>query len=537
MSDEAVPEADNEVGGDTEVGSAAPSTALVELEDGLAIVVGDHVPEGFDLIPFTFVDRTTLDLVATAAGNAVGLASVAAQGVNAAVQAQGLVRLAPQTLAALRTSAPIVKDGWNLGTLVSGGKFAAQVRWLPATAATATSVVAAMGPAISLMVIQAQLNQIADLAQHNLELTSTVLEVVRRDQWSSVTGHYKTLMREFGHARQIGEVTEAIYQEVRGYEGELTSQWDGFETAVEQHLKALRSRRGHQDRQKYLLDNGQAIIADAQALLLAQTSWFVHQAMRAAQLTRTADSSPQDERLLRNLVAEVRELHEKTLDETDWLLDQLAREFAIIGELPGKKTFKIGATARAARDVTQLARQLQEALASVRGRDLPKLPQPLALPSIVVFEDGVPDELVRILPLRLEASEKVLALGDAQSDRWKILGSAWVVITNRRLLVTRQDSLRQVGAIDISIGTRDIRYVRRHSPANKAPSLDVITRNSSLTLQFPAWAKTGSARQDAGRLGELLASFMNLPDSEVPTVEPPELVSEADIAVVDAIQS
>jgi F0F1-type ATP synthase epsilon subunit len=536
MSDEAVAGPGAEVEGVPEVGLAAPSTALVELEDGLAIVVGDHVPEGLDLIPFTFVDPATLDLVATAAGNAVGLASVAAQGANAAVQAQGLVRLAPQTLAALRMSAPIVKDGWNLGTLVSGGKFAAQVRWLPATAATATSVVAAMGPAISLMVIQAQLNQIADLAQHNLELPSTVLEVVRRDQWSSVTGHYKTLVREFGHARQIGEVTEAIYQEVRGYEGELTSQWDGFETAVEQHLKALRSRRGHQDRQKYLVDNGQAIIADSQALLLAQTAWFVHQAMRAAQLTRTAASDPQDERLLKNLVAEVRELHEKTLDETEWLLDQLAREFAIIGELPGKKTFKIGATARAARDVTQMARQLQEALASVRGRDLPKQPQPLVLPSILLFEDGVPAELVRILPLRLKADERVLALADASCDRWKILGSAWVAVTDRRLLITRQDSLRQVGAIDLSYGTSDIRYVRRHSPANKAPSVDVVTRNSSLTLQFPAWAKTDPGRRDAGRLGELLASFMNLPESEVPTIHPPELVSAAETSI-DAIES
>ena len=500
---------------------------LVEFEDGLAIVLGDHVPEGVDLIPFTFLDSATLASVSTAAGNAVGLGSVAAQGVNAAMQAQGLVRLAPQTLAALKTATPIVKDGWNLGTLASGGKFAAQVRWLPATAATTASVVAAMGPAISLMVIQAQLNQIARLAEHNLELTSTVLEVVRRDQWSSVTGHYKTLMREFGHARQIGEVTDAIYQEVRGYEGELTRQWDGFKSAVQQHVTALRTKRGHQTRQKYLLDNGQAIIADAQALLLAQTSWFVHQAMRAAHLSRSAGSNPQDERLLKNLIAEVQELHEKTLDETNWLLDQLAREFAIIGELPGKKTFKMGATARAAKDAAKMVRQLQEALASVRGQDAPKEPQPLALPSIVVFEDKVPWELVRILPLRLELDERVLALADASCDRWKFLGGGWVAITDRRLLITKQDSLRQVGGIDISIGTGDIRYVRRHNPVNKPPVVDVITKNTSLTLHFPAWAKNDSARRDAGRLGELLASYMNLPESEVPTVRPPELITVA----------
>src|SRR5690606_20865942 len=141
----------------------------VEIEAGLAVLCGDHVPEGIELIPFTFMDPTTRAAVSTAAGTAVGMGNIAAQGVNAAMQAQGLVRLAPQTLAALKTATPIVKDGWNLGTLASGGKFAAQVRWLPATAATTASVVAAMGPAITLMVIQVQLNQIANVAKHNLE--------------------------------------------------------------------------------------------------------------------------------------------------------------------------------------------------------------------------------------------------------------------------------------------------------------------------------------------------------------------------------
>lgn len=121
----------------------------------------------------------------------------------------------------------------------------------------------------------------------------------------------------------------------------------------------------------------------------------------------------------------------------------------------------------------------------------------------------------------------MLALADASCDRWKFLGGGWVAITDRRLLITKQDSLRQVGGIDISIGTGDIRYVRRHNPVNKPPVVDVITKNTSLTLHFPAWAKNDGARRDAGRLGELLASYMNLPESEVPTVRPLELTSVA----------
>ncbi len=524
MGDEIVPQANTEAIQEPRNGDL-PSTALVEFEEGLAVLFGDHVPDGVELIPFTFMDPATRTAVSTAAGNAVGLGNIAAQGVNAAMQAQGLVRLAPQTLEALKTATPIVKDGWNLGTLASGSKFAASVRWLPATAATTASVVAAMGPAITLMVIQVQLNQIANVAKHNLELTSKVLQVVRQEQWSAVTGYHNTLMRELGHARQLGEVTDAVFQEVRGYQGELTTQWDVFEKAVQQHVGELRSKIGHKERQQYLADNGQAIIADTQALLLAQTSWFVYQALRAGHLLKSAKANPQDAELLRNLAANTQALHEKTLDETEWLLDQLAREFAVIDELPGKRTFKIGGTARAAKDATRMVRQLQEALAAVRGKDAPKEPEPLVLPSIIVFEGEVPDELTRILPLRLGADEQVLALADASCDRWNLplLGAGWVAVTDRRVLVTKQDSLRRVGAIDIEVDVEDIRYVRRPDRGDKAPVVDVIAKAANLTLQFPAWSKSGASRAEADRLGELLASYMHLPSSEVPTVAIPEL--------------
>lgn len=502
-----------------------PSTALVEFENGLAILFGDHVPKGVEVIPFTFIDAATRAAVSTAAGNAVGLGNIAAQGVNGIMQAQGLVRLAPETIMALKTATPIVKDGWNLGTLASGGKFATSVRWLPATAATTSSVVAAIGPAITLMVIQIQLNEIANVAKHNLELTSKVLQVVRQDQWSSVTGYHNTLIRELGHARQIGEVTDAVFMEVRGYQGELSSQWDAFETAVRQHAGELQSKVGHKDRQQYLTDNGQAIIADVQALLLSQTSWFVYQALRAGHLLKSAKSNPQDAKLLNTLVTNAQALHEKSLDDTDWLLDQLAREFAVISELPGKRTFKIGGTARAAKDATHMVRQLQQALAAVRGQDSPPEPGTLAMPSILVFENEVPDELTRILPLRLGTNERVLAMADASCSRWNLplLDAGWIAITDRRVLVTKQDSLRRVGAIDIELNIDDIRYVRTPDRAGKAPVVDVITQDTDLTLHFPAWAKNAPSRADAQRFGELLASYMHLPASEVPTVNSPEL--------------
>jgi hypothetical protein len=418
-----------------------------------------------------------------------------------------------------------VKDGWNLGTLASEGKFVAQVRWVPAGAATAASVIASMGPALTLMAIQFQLNQIADLAQHNIELTSKVLQVVRQEQWSEVTGYHNTLLKELGHAREVGDVTDAIYKEIRGYQGPLSTQWDLFDKAVQAHVKEVRPKRGHKERQRYLTDHGEAIIADVQALLLAQTSWFLYQALRAGHLIDSARENPRDEALLNKLVADAQALHDKTLEETDWLLEQLAREFAVIGELPGKRTFKIGGTARAGKDAKQMVRQLQQALATIRGTSGPAEPEPILLPSIRVFDGAVPEDLKRVLPLRLGVGERVLALADVSCDRWDLhfRDAGWAAITNRRVLITKQDSLRRLGVIDIQLNIDDIRYVRRPDRSDKAPAVDVITKDTSLALKFHSWAKSGAHRAEAERFGELLASFMQLPASEVPTVRIPEL--------------
>lgn len=301
MSDEVERDSTFERPGATDTGEdgARPSAALVQIDDGLAVLYGDHLPEGPEFIPLTLIDEPTRDSISTAIASAAGFGNLAGQGASALMQAQGLVRLAPQTLEGLKTAAPLVKDGWNLGTLASEGKFVAQVRWLPAGGASAASVIASMGPALTLMAIQFQLNQIADLAQHNLELTSKVLQVVRQEQWSQVTGYHSTILKELSNAREIGVVTDAIYKEIRGYQGPLSTQWDLFERAVRAHVKELRSKQGHKERQEYLTDHGEAIIADVQSLLLAQTSWFLYQALRAGHLLHRGGSNPQDAALLK----------------------------------------------------------------------------------------------------------------------------------------------------------------------------------------------------------------------------------------------
>jgi hypothetical protein len=283
MSDQILPEPDTAPSDETSLvgleDGGPPIATLVEIENGLAVLFGNHVPEGLEVVPFTLIDTATRSAMSAVVAGSFGAGNVVAQGVNGVLQSQGLVRLAPQTIKALNTMTPVAKDGWNLGTLGVPGKFGTSVRWLPASAATATSVIASMGQALTLMAIQVQLNKIANVAQHNIELTSKVMELVRQKELSTVIGYHKTLIRELGHAREIGEVTSAVFEEIRGYQGELSNQWDFYETAVQRHVTELESKLGHKERQQYLTDHGQMIVADIHALLLAKASWFVYDAL------------------------------------------------------------------------------------------------------------------------------------------------------------------------------------------------------------------------------------------------------------------
>lgn len=515
---------EDEIDGD---GAEGPTTALVEIERGLAVVYGDHVPDGLDVIPIDVLGSEALGSLESILGTATGLANVAAQGVNGVIRAQGLVRLAPQTLQAMQAGAqPVTSGGWNIGTLASSGKFSTSVRWLPATGASAASVAAAMGPAVALLAIQFQLNAITDLSKHNIELTGNVLEAVRNEQWSAVSGSYKVLRREIASARDLGAVTDSIWTNVRGQEGALEAHWDLFDGNVKRHVTELRKRDGHKARRQYLSDHGEAILADCHGLMLAQSSWFTYQALRAGHLQRTALSNLEDAAHLKRIIADATERHGQALAETDALLELVECEFGIIAELDGKRTFKIGPEARAARDVATMAKNLHAAMVAIRGMSPRADLRAPAVPSISVFEDEVPDILPRVLRFRLERDEQVMALADVILDVWSLSGDAWAVVTDRRLLIARQKDFRRFGVIDEECPLDDIRYVRSRNGASgvraalsgSGPIVDVITKDKNLTLSFDSWAEAGDKRETATMFANLLASFMQIPEDEVPKV-------------------
>src|SRR5215218_9315099 len=104
----------NAVGGEEQAAVALAETSVsgVYLASGDLSVLGTHV------VPLTFDAGAARSKAADAAAMAVGGANVVAQVAHGLNTARGLVRLSPETIAAMKAGAePLTKDGWNLGVL------------------------------------------------------------------------------------------------------------------------------------------------------------------------------------------------------------------------------------------------------------------------------------------------------------------------------------------------------------------------------------------------------------------------------------
>ena len=274
---------------DLESASSEPTTSLVQIDDEHALVFGE-VPTGIELIPFDFFGEAERNSLTEALQQAAGWGNLAAQAWQAQATAQGIVRLAPQTLAALRTAQPITDGAWNLGTLAGqGGKFATSVRWAPATGATAAGVVASAGMAVTMVAIQMQLAKIESLVVRSLEQTTRVLEAVEQEFQSNVLASSQILRSELGHARALGAVTGGIWSTVSSHEREILSGWKLYQTRVTSHVAELNGKRGHKERSEWLRNRAGRVVADCQLLVVAHQSWMTSRLLRVGHLLDTGD--------------------------------------------------------------------------------------------------------------------------------------------------------------------------------------------------------------------------------------------------------
>ncbi|MEW2446595.1 hypothetical protein AB0896_03390 [Streptomyces parvulus] len=519
---------------DSDIDSTTASTVLVEVLPGVAVVCGAEVPAELkpDLLDFGIVsaaDRKQISTVLAAIGNT---ATVAGNLGNALASVQGLYRLSAATQAWLNAGATLaVKDGANLGAVFLNGKIVHQARLLPVASVSAAQNAASIGPALAMVGLQMQLNEVTDLVRTNIALTSQVLTAIRNEQWTELTGLVATIDRAVDQAREIESVPASLWDNVAGSEAALRKQLDLYRLNVRGHIKQI-DQAAASRRREYLQMNAEAIVFDANALLSSLKAWTGYQALRAGRARAAGREDADEARLVDVIARDTRAELDSALTEATSLADSLTRELRIIAELPGRDTLPLPGKRKESIAARQASARLLEAIEPLADALHPPAPA-LEAPGVVCapasldlephlrilrwfLEDG---ETLRVLgfPDQLDALGPISAIfGGAKekltAGRDKMAAKTLVAVTDRRIITAKSNAFLEQGEIRQVIPIDQVRYVRTATTQDKNARLaiDLITRDENIRWLFQA--DMDATQVDA--LAAVLAESMTIPDAE-----------------------
>lgn len=414
-------------------------TVLVPVPDaepGVFAVLGSPLPAGvIDVQALPLVPPGMDHMVAEQLGLLAGAANAGVQLAAGWQAANGLVRLAPETLAALKAgSVPIKSGGWNLGTLASdGGQWSASVRWLPAGGVTATAIVSQVAPALVMLAIQWQLTQIGRQVETNIRVTSEVLRAIRTEKWNSVRADVERVLGLFEEASALGQVTPAVMREAHGLYASLNPRRAELLEELEHHQQMLDRTRSVSQRNEWLTENGAVMLRDVQSALAAAQGCFIYEAMRAASLWPEHEAHAQKvaDTALARFAADRRQIEAS--------MTMLTRGLDRVAEDPGRHLLNVGPRKRKPREVADAARILAEALSTL-GFDIepPLMNDPL---EFFVSPDDWTDDEVRQVSLLLEPGETLLGLG------YFTPGEAFMVTDQRWAALAQREAFRVRGQV------------------------------------------------------------------------------------------
>ena len=400
-----------------------------------------------------------------------------------------------------------VKDGKNLGTILlpkGAPKPFAQARFTPATGLTAAQTAAAIGPALAMVALQVQLNQVSTLVQKNIELTSQVIESSRRTERATLMSLVDTVDQALEDARTAGSVPRSLWETVASKKANLDAERKKYRANVEAHINKI-TNAGVQQRREYLQTNAKAVVFDAFALLTTMKAWTGYQAIAAAVAREAGDGNP----------AEAKHFESSSRTHAATLRPTWARQSGSSvtdprtthhRRVPGPTTMKMSskrkdadAARKIASSVLAAIEPLSDALLSPRG--------PLGAPEVVCAPTATglepylrilrwllePDEQVRLLAFGNDAhmQGKVAAVVGAAKDKIastldKDPAQLLVVVTDRRILTSDTHTFLKQAAVHRDIGLDTVRYVRSTPfPGEaKASRVDLITSEHNHEWHF-----------------------------------------------------
>ena len=329
-------------------------TIIVPIEDDYALVIGPNT-KGFEKIDSSLVaDRALNDLIASI-GEGASLAGGAASATNAIQHMSGLYKLDAATKAHLAAGNALTKaaDGRLIGSVRNAsGQITHQARLIPVSAPQIAGAIAAIGPAVAMVAVQMQLNNISKQVSAVQQTALQTLQVLTDSRNADYLGDCQTIDEIYRASSSHGYVSETDWSIVSGLVSRIQSHRHFYKKQVANHQEALEKAHADSHTQRdYIQTNKARIVNDSCAAFKTLRAW--------ARLTelRIARAQAQGE----HLHTEPLQIRQEVIEDLQVqraLLHGLMRELRIIAELPGGWTVPASGKRKQAHLSQQMAQEI-----------------------------------------------------------------------------------------------------------------------------------------------------------------------------------
>jgi hypothetical protein len=450
--------------------SGAEATLVPIDDEGTCLVIAaQSLLDRIGAEPAPYVDAAAQSRLGEWLARSTGWADLLAQAAHA-WPASGLVRLAPQTLQLMKDGAtPLKSGGLNLGTLQRGGKIVAQVRFMPATSATITASLAAIGPAAAVIAVQWQLSQINKAVERNIALTQTVLEEIRSEAFHELHATTEIVVEEARRAARLGQVSDHLWNHLQA---------QGCLPVLHKHrarsIRSIQRREGDLGgvaTREWMQQSFEGLLRDVDALLAAQQGIALHQTLRVAHARASGEEAAS---VAEDVAAALRSDHRECTQLVDDVLRRLHRLLSLRYEAEPKQQQDVAGRTISLHDAIKAVGELHARAAEGPFQALTPLPKP-ATPQ--------PKTLMRIqhkdLPALTSRLKWVLDEGDdlfllARGEfTWGRRGPRRLLaITGTRLLLVHEERLRGGGADVTEVPAAAVRRLEQSDAQHEVVHLE-----------------------------------------------------------------
>lgn len=309
-------------------------TIIVPLDNDYALVVGSNT-KGLEKIDSLVADRALNDLIASI-GEGASLTGGAASAANAIQHISGLYKLDAVTKAQLAAGNALTKttDGRLIGTVRNaGGQITRQARLIPVSAPQIAGAIAAIGPAVAMVAVQMQLDNISKQV-HTVQHTALQTQRMLKD-WHNASFHstQQVVLRIYRKGVKEGTVSNTNWEQINGLSNDIERNRNYYKQRIKTHAQELQNCQNDvSKRRNYITQHQESILFDTFAALNCIQTWccYFELAHERARIKGEQPTLTYDE-----MRAEV----EDDLKEQRTLLHALMRELRIISELPGASSF------------------------------------------------------------------------------------------------------------------------------------------------------------------------------------------------------